>query len=403
MDEKDKKGLKLRLFIVGITVIVIFSLLTSRLWTLQIVKGADYATKAKGNIWRWVSIPASRGDVVDAKGKVLATSVPQFAITLDWLDLQNTKYDAKEVVKTLAKYVQPYWGNGQVKEDIIIEDILANIQMKQFRRYEPVVVMENIPAKLQAVLAEHQQELPGISVEARPFRIYPMGSVAGQILGYVREVSESELTDFQAKAEKAGLDKTVYQAGDFVGKMGVENSYDMYLRGQDGTQVMEVDNRARPVDRLNRQDPTVGNSIKLTIDTDLQKVVSDELVKVIQELKDSGKQKAGYGAAVVIEVKTGRILAMVSVPDMNPNELYGKLSPETFDRNFGKKEDGSPRLGWSRAFQETYAPGSTFKMITGMAALQDNKVSPEEKVLDSKSSLWYANSGIDAWSESSKG
>jgi len=399
MEEKERDSLKIKLFFMGLVVMLIFSLLTTRLWKLQISKGSEYVAEAKGNTLRYVSIPSPRGDILDSKGKVLATSVPQFAITLDWLDLQNAREggDPKLVVKGLAHYLQPYWGDGKVPESAIAEDIMANIQMHQFRKYEPVVVMEKIPLALQAILAEHQQELPGISVEARPYRTYPLGELAGHILGYVREVSEGELPNFQNKAAQAGLNKdNLYQAGDLVGKIGVENSYDLYLRGQDGLQLMEVDNKARPVDRLTRRNPVVGNSVQLTIDLDLQRVVDQKLTQVIDELKNSGKSKAGAGAAVVIEVKTGRILAMVSKPDINPNDLTGDISPDIFKRYFGTRDEG-PRLGWSRAFQEVYAPGSTFKMITAMSALQDGKITPNDTIYDGLSSLRNPSAAVADW------
>jgi penicillin-binding protein 2 len=399
MEEKERDAFKIKLILFGLAIFLVFSLLISRLWTLQIAEGSEYAAKAKGNTMRYLSIPATRGDIVDSKGKVLATSQPQFAVTLDWLDMQNSQGDtsAKQIVKNLAKYIQPYWGTGNVSIDNISEDILAKIQMHQFKRYEPVVVLEKIPLALQAVLAEHQQELPGVSVEARPFRTYPYTNMGGQMLGYLREVSEGELNSFQTKAKQAGLDKDLYQQGDLVGKMGIENSYDMYLRGQDGIQLMEVDNKARPVDRLTRQEPSVGRSVQMTIDLDMQKAIDDKFTEVVNQLREDGSPKAGEGAAVVIEVKTGKILAMVSRPDMNPNDLIGELSDDISKQYFGKKSEGSPRLGWSRAFQEIYYPGSTFKMITGMSALQDGVVKPNQVFADRLSTL--RGQGIAEWND----
>ncbi|HEX3015083.1 MAG TPA: penicillin-binding transpeptidase domain-containing protein [Desulfobacteria bacterium] len=404
MEEQERKYLKKRLIFLVIAIFLAFSLIISRLWNLQIALGSQFAAKAKGNVLRYVSIPSSRGDILDKNGKLLATSVPQFAITLDWLDMQNSKaYDPKAVIKALANYVQPYWQGGHVSVNTITEDILATIQLNQFNRYEPVVVMQNIPADLQAVMAEHQQELPGITVEARPYRVYPeqYAPIFGNILGYVREVSESELPGFQAKAQALGLSKT-YQQGDFVGKMGVENSYDAYLRGKDGVQLMEVDNKAQPVNRLTSQDPVIGDSLKLTIDADLQQAVSNSMDKVMGDLKSQGTSNVGAGAAVVIDVKTGKILAMVSKPNMDPNPLIGNISDATFNEYFGTRDQG-PRLGWSRAFQEIYAPGSTFKMITGMAALQDGKVTPGEPINDSFSSLEHPEAGIADYYAYSKG
>ncbi len=405
MEEKERSSLKVKLFMLGIAILLVFSVLVSRLWNLQIAKGSEYVAEAKGNTFRYVSIPAPRGDIVDDKGRILATSLPQFAITLDWLDLQSAKgMDPKQVVKTLAGYVQHYWGNGKENVDMVAEDIMSKVQMHQFQRYEPVVLMENIPLQLRAVLAEHQQELPGISVEPRPFRYYPMQTVAGHILGYVREVTSNELKGFQDRAVQAGLSSDTYQPGDLVGQMGVENSYDLYLRGQDGVQLMEVDNQARPVDRLTRQDPVVGKTVQLTVDADLQKVVSDQMDSVINDLqKNEGQAKAGEGSAVIIDVKTGKVLAMVSKPAMNPNDLTGNIPDTVYQRYFGTQPGGIPGAAWDRAFQSAYAPGSTFKMITAMAALQDGKVGPFETIYDGPSSLSHPNAGAGEWYSGSKG
>ncbi len=405
MEEKERSSLKVKLFLLGIAIFLVFSVLVSRLWNLQIAKGSEYVAEAKGNTFRYVSIPAPRGDIVDDKGRIFVTSLPQFAITLDWLDLQSAKgMDPKQVVKTLAGYIQHYWGNGKESVDMVAEDIMAKVQMHQFQRYEPVVLMENIPLQLRAVLAEHQQELPGISVEPRPFRYYPMQTVAGHILGYVREVTSSELKGFQDRAVQAGLSSDTYESGDLVGQMGVENSYDLYLRGQDGVQLMEVDNQARPVDRLTRQDPVVGKTVQLTIDADLQKTVSDALDSVIANLqKNEGQAKAGEGSAVLIDVKTGKVLAMVSRPAMNPNDLTGNIPDDVYQRYFGSQPGGTPGVAWDRAFQSVYAPGSTFKMITAMAALQDGKVGPFETIYDGPSSLSHPKSSVGDWNAASFG
>lgn len=402
MDEKDRQKLKIRLVFVGLAVLLVFSSLVTRLWHLQIAEASTYVAKSKGNILRTVSIPAPRGDIVDSKGMVLATSEPRFAVTLDWLDLQNAPGKTlQQVISKLAGYVKPFWSNPNESIQQITEDILAEIQMQQFARYENVVVMQNIPQQLQAILAEHQNELPGISVEALPYRVYPQQTLFGHILGYVRQVTASELPGFQARAKKAGLDPNSYQAGDTVGQMGVEDSYDLYLRGTPGEQVLEVDNQARPVDMIKNKEPVAGDTVQLTVDSAMQKAIGDAMDQVISDLKKT-EPAAGAGAAVVLDVKTGKILAMVSKPSMNPNDLTGTITPQIFNEYFGNSQQG-PRLAWNRAIQSLYAPGSTFKLITGMAALQTGKITPTQPVHDALSTLALPSAGVADWYSGSMG
>ena len=395
MEEQERDALKIKLVFVSLVVFLIFAILVMQLWKIQIVQGSVYAADSKGNILRTIVMPAPRGDIVDSRGKVLATSEPRFAVTLDWLDLQQAQgYNLKDVVSKLAHYVKPFWSDSTESESQITEDILAKVQMQQFARYENVVVMQNISPQLQAILAEHQDELPCINVEALPYRTYPLQTMAGHELGYVREVSASQLPQFQAKAKAAGLSSDTYQQGDLVGQMGVENSYDLYLRGKNGSQVVEVDNTARPVQLVQDNKPVVGDTVQLNIDSDLQGVISNAMDSVISGLQKNGHPLAGAGAAVVIDVKTGKIIAMVSKPSMNPNALVGDISQATFNQYFGDSSSSSPRLGWSRAFQSTYAPGSTFKMIVGMAALQAGVITPNSLFGDTVASLSHPNAGV---------
>ena len=264
----------------------------------------------------------------------------------------------------------------------ITEDILVNIQNHQWERYRPVMILEHVPQNLQAVIAEHQDELPGVSVDPVPVRSYPQTVVAGQLLGYVREIADTEIAQFNQNtdAQKAGFE---YAQGDMVGKMGVEKSYDFWLRGKEGVQQVEVDNSARPVSKQVVQAPEAGKTVQLTIDADLQKTVEDSLDQVIANVQKNTNPNAKSGAAVVIDVNTGKILAMASRPGMDPNDLIGNISQDMADKYFVNKEAAS----LNRALTGVYPPGSVFKMVTAMAALQLKVTTPEERINDVLASL----------------
>lgn len=395
MEEKERKPFVWRLRGLGLVVIIVFLILGFNLWRLQIKEYPYYAAMAKGNVMQTVSIPATRGDIRDRNGELLATSVPQFALTIDWLDLQQAKnYNWKDVIARLAGYIKPYWTNKAESVQSITEDILVIIQDHQWERYRPVTILQNVPQNLQAIIAEHQDELPGVSIEAVPVRYYPDQTLAGQVLGYVRQISQSEIAQFNQnpEAKKEGFQ---YQQGDLVGKMGVEKSYDIWLRGKEGVEQVEVDNNARPISSKIIQEPQPGDTVYLTLDANLQRAVGkslDSVIKTIQQVHPNAQS----GAAVVIDVNTGKILAMVSRPAMNPNDLIGNISQQVANKYFVNQNAAS----LNRAISGVYPPGSTFKMITAMAALKSGATNPNETINDVLSSLGNADaqkSGFPEW------
>ncbi|KUO70893.1 MAG: penicillin-binding protein [Desulfosporosinus sp. BRH_c37] len=397
MDERERKPYVQRIAGLSIVVILVFSILGFNLWHLQIAQGSYFAAKAHGNVMKLVKVPPTRGDIVDRNGKLLVTSVPEFVLNLDWLDLQQANSSNwKDVVRRLAGYIEDYWPIPNQSVDSITEDILVNIQNHQWERYRPVTILDNVLPVLQAIIAEHQEELPGVSVEAIPVRAYPQTVLAGQLLGYVREIADKEIDPFNRNedAQKAGF---VYAQGDLVGKDGIEKSYDFWLRGVEGVQQVEVDNSAHPVSKSVVNASKAGATVQLTIDADLQKVVEDSLDERIADIQKTNP-KAHSGAAVVIDVNTGKILAMASRPAMDPNELTGNISQATSDKYFTNKE--APAASLNRGLSGTYPPGSVFKMVTGMAALKLNLMTPFEQIDDRISSLgspWSQSQGFPEW------
>jgi len=400
LDDKERKPYVYRLWGLSTVVVLIFLILGFNLWRLQIAQGSYYSAMAKGNVMKLVKVPPTRGDIVDRNGKLLVTSVPEFVVHLNWMDLQQAKgSEWKDVVRRLAVYVEPEWPNANQTVESIAEDIFANIQNHQWERYRPVIILDEVSPELQAVIAEHQEELPGVSVEAIPVRTYPERTLVGQLLGYVREISDTEITQFNknSDAQEAGFE---YAQGDLVGKMGVEKSYDFWLRGKEGVQQVEVDNNARPVSKQIIQAAEAGKTVQLTIDADLQKTVDDTLDQVISNIQKENPA-AHAGAAVVMDVNTGKILAMTSRPGMDPNDLIGIISEATADKYWPQDpKRASEAASLNRALTGLYPPGSTFKMVTAMSALQLNLTTTYEQIddkLSSLGSLGAQQQGIAEW------
>lgn len=379
-----KKGDR-RLRGLAVAVVLVFIFLSVSIWNLQIANGSYYADKANGNYMKLVKASPTRGVITDKNGKILATSVPEFVLHLDWMDLQRTNPDDwQDVIMRLAGYIKPYWPYPNQSVELITEDILALTRNSQGERYGSIVVLDKIPPVLQAIIAERQNELPGVSVDAVAIRSYPQKYLAGQLLGYAREIGDNEIEQFNqnADAQKAGF---TYAQGNIVGKMGVEKSYDFWLRGIEGIEQVEVDSSTRVISKQLIQEPKAGKIVQLTIDSDLQKVVEESLDQVIANTQKNSNSKAKAGAAVVIDVNTGKILAMASRPGMDPNELTGIISDEMVTKYF--TNEIAPAASFNRAITGLYAPGSTFKMVTAMAALQLNLTTPDERIDDNKTSL----------------
>jgi len=400
MEERERRPYTYRLWGLTAVVVLVFLILGFNLWRLQIAQGSYYSALAQGNVMKLVKVPSTRGDIVDRNGKLLATSIPEFVLHLDWMDLQQSKGSSwKDVVLRLAEYIHPYWPNPNQTVDSIAEDIFANIQNHQWERYRPIIILDGILPELQAVIAEHQEELPGVSVDAIPVRSYPQTTLFGQALGYVREISEAEITQLNKNpdAQEAGF---VYAQGDMVGKMGVEKSYDFWLRGKEGVQQVEVDSNARPVSKQIIQPAEAGKTVQLTIDADMQKVMDDTLDRVIVDIQKENPN-AHAGAAVVMDVNTGKVLAMTSRPAMDPNDLIGIISEQMADKYWPQDpKRASQAASLNRALTGLYPPGSVFKMVTAMSALQSGQTTPNEYIDDKLSSLGSLGSqqqGIAEW------
>jgi penicillin-binding protein 2 len=250
-------------------------------------------------------------------------------------------------------------------------EIRAKVAAQQKGAFEPVHVKTDIGPDVVTKIEERRNELPGVVIEIQPVRNYIHNELAAHVFGYVSEISDTELEKKKAEG---------YKPGDIVGKFGLEKVYDKEIRGVAGGGQVEVDVNGRAVQVLGKKEAIPGNNLVLTIDYRIQKAAEEAIDEHLKFLQTKlGNVNAKSMAAVVMNPKTGEILAMVSRPAFNPNLFNGGISSKDWkiinDNPFHPMDN--------KAISGEYPPGSTFKIITGTAALELGKVTPEEKIFDS--------------------
>lgn len=339
-----------RLKILAIILILIIVALISRLVYLQIYQGEYFGKLADGNRIRLVSTSAPRGVIYDRNDVPLVNNRPAFTVEL----LPSLEPVSPEVVDRLAKLL-----------NLNAEDI--NNKIANHSGFDPVTIKVDVTPEIISVIEEQQDLYPGVFIDTKPVRNYIYKTEGVHVLGYVSEISDSELED----KKKSGDDS--YKLGDIIGKFGLEKYYDTYLRGTPGGEQVEVDVTGRPVQRLGMKEPVAGNNLRLTIDYHLQDAAERAMDEVLSQI---GAQAA---AAVVLNPQTGEVLAMVSRPNFDPN-LFA-LGISTKDWNVINNNPHYPLD--NKAVTGEYPPGSTFKIITGTAALMEKVVTPDELIFDS--------------------
>lgn len=348
------KRLNNRLEVLSIIVVLVFVSLVSRLGYLQVVQGKYYGQKADGNRIRLVPTMAPRGIFFDRNGIALVSNLPGFTVSL----LPVSGGIPEEIIVKLADILK-----------INTEEIKSKLSQNN-GKFEPVRIKANIGPDIVTKIEERRSELPGVVIEIQPIRSYVNNELGAHLFGYVSEINDVEL-------EKSKADG--YKTGDIVGKFGLEKVYDRELRGADGGDQVEVDVTGRPVNVLGKKDTVPGKNLVLTIDYRLQKaaeVAIDEQLQYLQTKTEFRNAKAA--AAIAMNPKTGEILAMVSRPTFNPNLFAGGISNK--DWKLINENPNNPMD--NKTISGEYPPGSTFKIVTGTAALELGKVTPEEQILD---------------------
>ena len=343
--------------------LAVFVVLGGRLAWLQLYKGLYYGKQADGNRMRSTVIMAPRGRIMDVHGKVLADSSPGYVLSLQ---AGHSFSDAEVNLLARLLAMQP--------------DVIREKADRAAGTYEQIMVKSELTPQEITSLEEHLKDLPGISLNLQPMRHYLYGTSAAHVLGYVGEVSEEQIKQGKYK----GL-----SPGSIVGKEGLEFVYDAVLRGQTGRRTEEVDVRGRVVRELAGQAPVSGKGLVLTLDFALQQDLERVLDKQMAALRSSGIAPNAYGAAAVaMDPNTGAVRALVSRPGYDPNWFVGGIS--TAHWKLINENVFHPLT--NKVINGEYPAGSTFKVVTGSAALDKHKVTPEELIFDS-GKHWLADMG----------
>ncbi|MBO0724587.1 MAG: penicillin-binding protein 2 [Blastocatellia bacterium] len=350
---EDLRQAGLRLQIIHYLAIAIFGALIARLWYLQVMNSQDFAERAEANRIRVIPIPARRGTIFDRNRKALVTSKSSFNIVLSRADIKDS--ELPKMVDVLAEPlgIDRQWLAKRFED------------AKYGAQYESIVVKELASPSDIAWVKAHLYEYPMIRAEEAPQRLYLYGSLAAHALGYVGEVSPEELKNPNGEFSK----ENGYKLGDIIGKSGIERTYNDILMGKDGARKVLVDSRGRikSENDLERIEPVPGRDLYTTLDLDIQKMAEAQ----------ADAMPAGRGAIAVMDPNNGEILAMVSHPAFDPNIFSQRAkTPEGKGEIRELYEDPDKPL-YNRVIQGGFPPGSTWKLLTAVAALNEGTITPE--------------------------
>jgi penicillin-binding protein 2 len=358
--------LALRVAVLGGVALLMFGIIFFRLWYLQVLTGEQYVQEAAANTVRDLPVAAPRGQILDREGQPIAASMVTNAVQIVPSALPPAGHPRLALYRRLGALLGMSAGH--------IEALV--IKGRTALPYAPVTIKTAAGPGVLTVLAERQNEFPGVTQQPVSIRSYPYGEMAAQVLGYVGQVSEPELK----KPAFKGV-----QQGTVVGQEGLEYYYDRYLRGRDGEQRVQVNSEGYPEPtRLQPTPPKAGYSLKVTLDLGLQREAEKALLEGIENARAGGKP-ATAGAFTAIDPRNGQILAIGSYPTFNPNKFakpltqseYAALEGKTGSSGGGEEEEAPAPLT-DRAVNGAYPTGSTFKPFTAMGALEAGVINPTE-------------------------
>jgi len=338
---------RLRLTAIALFVFICFGLLVARFVWLQVVKHSQYMAQAEDNRIALVPIVPNRGLIVDRNGVVLASNYSAYT-----LEITPSKLEANldSVIDELAKLV-----NIEAKDRKRFKRLL-----EESKNFSSVPIRTRLTDDEVARFTAQRFRFPGVEVQARLFRQYPLGETASHVLGYIGRINQTE-----AKVIEAGDDAANYNGTDHIGKEGIEKSYERQLHGQTGYEEVERSAGGRAIRTLSRTAPTPGSNLILSLDIELQKVVEEAF----------GNYR---GALVAIEPETGDVLAYVSRPGFDPNLFVDGIDSQSWT----ELNTSLDKPLMNRPLSGTYPPGSTFKPYMALAALEYGLRRPEYGISD---------------------
>ena len=406
-------------YIMGIVILI-------QLFNLQIVNGADYREQSNTKLTREATIEAARGSILDRSGNVLVSTEMKFS-----LEMYNSKTEDEQLnssillmtnileqngnsyVDTFPISIDPFEYHFNSEEDLaawknkykipeaasaeeafylfrdkynISTDDVKEIRQILAIRYaittigysstRSLAISNDISRESAVQLQENSQNLTGVNIVVEPTRVYHTGNLASHILGYVSRIRQANIDEFEARG-----DTHKYEVDDKVGQTGIEKTFEEYLRGEDGEKQIDMTVDGTITGEYTSKEAIGGADIVLTIDANLQGVAERALAENIQKIRDGGFGEpiaAEGGAVVAIDVKTGEILAMASNPDYFPGDFYYGISQAKYDEYINNQYHPL----YSKAYQSSYPPGSTYKMITAIAALESGTIGVNDYIND---------------------
>jgi penicillin-binding protein 2 len=349
----DRRSLTIRLSVVQYLVAVLFAGLAVAFWVFQIAQHQKFAEMAENNRTRRLPLPAPRGVLLDRNGKVLVENQSTWNLAL----VREQTKDIPEVLRVLA------FATGV--DEAQLRDVVN--RRRHEPSYRPIVLIENATLAQVTAAGARRLELPGVFYQEVPSRRYPGSDMAAHVFGYVGEVTEPQLQ----RADYQGV-----EPGSIVGQAGVELAYNKELMGVDGNKTVVVNSVGREVREIDSEKllPTMGRTLQLTIDSDVQKSIEDAFAA------------SGFnGAAVVLDPRDGAVLGFTSRPAYDPNAFAAGIDRATW----ASLNSDSLRPLSNRALQGRYSPGSTFKMAVGLAGLEEDVITPNFQVHCSGGATFY--------------
>ena len=419
MEDKNTRSEKLRYNIITIIIYIVGVILLIQLFNLQVVHGEEYRETSNTRLSRESTLKAARGDITDALGNKLVTTKTGFSLELYKTKVDNQTFNTAilNLIELLEKNednyidnlpitVEPYaftskneetqkqWKReNEIDENASAEEAFQQLKAKYeiqeddakkarkimvvryeitkngFSNIKPVTIAKDISSTSVSQIKEQSNRFPGTAVITEPIVTYPYGTLASHILGYVSAIS----------AEEYETRKETYQMNDIIGKTGIQYTLEDYLKGQDGVRQIDMSVDGTITGEYITKEAVAGNNVTLTIDANLQKETEKILKDNIHKLasgKYGEKYDANAGAAIVMNVKTGEILALASYPDYEPELFINGISEKKLaEYNKGKNL-------YNRAISGTYAPGSTFKMVVATAALETGTITTKTQIND---------------------
>ncbi len=352
----------LRLVVLGVLIVSLVGTLVARLFYLQLVVGEEYAAQAASNTTREVITPAVRGLILDQRGRPLVANRTSLVVSVDRTIVAREDDEGVAVLDRLADALNI--SRDSIEQKLMpcgTEGAPPLPVCWDGSPYQPVPIAKDVATETALTIMERRADFPGVTAQLEAVREYPspFDTNMAHVLGYVGPVTQEQLD-----AQGESTDPARLRSRDLVGRNGLEAQYDLELRGIPGITTLAVDQVGRVTGTVSESDPVAGNYVVSNIDANLQTVVENALADSVERARDLG-DIADTGAAVVIDVRTGAVLAIASYPTYDPQLWVGGISTRDYERLLAE------RALSSTVTQGTYAPGSTFKAVTTVAAARE--------------------------------